>query len=153
MKEILATGLNQVLSTKRIYLVDGWLITPWGQTLQSLGTIRRCRPLGDPMSNACIWIIEFSVNCLCDYILELCVYNMIVSIWHDLNINTYISLPFFCVFVLFVFLLRWSPIWWEQMWLVSEAPLENEEPSFRMVEGFCGSCCKWVVLLRIRIRF
>jgi len=28
---------------------------------------------------------------------------------------------------------------------MSKAPLENEEPSFRMVEGLCGSCCKLVV--------
>ena len=72
MKEILATRLDQVLGAKEIYLVDDWVITPWNQTLQSLGTIRRYRPSGDPMSDACIQIIEFSVNCVCDYIPELC---------------------------------------------------------------------------------
>jgi len=73
---MLVTGLDQVLYANGIYLMSGWVITPWCQTLQSLGTTQRCKPPRDPVSVqatkrsgviACIWIIEYSVNCISFY--------------------------------------------------------------------------------------
>ena len=102
-----------VLSAKGIYLVSGWVITPWGQTLQSLGTTHRCKPPRDPMSLACIRIIEFSVNCIFVYIyMPMCVMLVNRVKFSYEYFLVYISLPFFCVSVLFVFLWRWSPIRW-----------------------------------------
>jgi len=81
----------------------------------------RCTPLVYLISKTCIWIIEFSVNCLCDYRHRYVVYHvyrflaLYKYIWVFL---LYTSLPccMFCVFLCCLSLiLRWSPIKWEQM--------------------------------------
>jgi len=85
---------------------------------------------------------------------------MIVSIWHGLNINTYnylfctLAYPFFCVSLLFVFLLWWSPIRSEYMWFQCQRHLWRMQSHllgwWKVSVGVVVS--EWFVL-RIRIGF
>jgi len=89
---------------------------PLTMTLQSSRGHHKCKSPVISILNACIWIIEFSVNCLCAVIWIICSYSCMTYSWYELNglrtILFYISLPLHYV-VLCCVLLRWSSLWRE----------------------------------------
>jgi len=114
-----------VLDAKETYPGSGWVITPWAQTLQSLGTFTGashqevwCRLHNPDIESRVIYLY-----CVCGGLRDsgvnekdcmVSVYNWIA--WFFLIRLAY---PCFLCFglVLYVFVLWWSPFRWEQMWL------------------------------------
>jgi len=64
--------------------VSSRVITPLFMDLQSINTTTSARFLSIPMSMACIWIIEFSVNYLCAYRGFMVFYLCLAYIYYDL---------------------------------------------------------------------